>query len=46
MGVRKSFMRTIKVKSPRSGQVLGVRSVRVGASLVKPSFAWKPKTPK
>jgi hypothetical protein len=46
MGFRKGGLRTIKVKSPKSGQVLGFKTAVVKQASVKPSFLWKPRKSK
>jgi hypothetical protein len=46
MGFRRGGLRTIKVKSPKSRVVLGVKTVSVKATTVKPSNLWVPRKPK
>ncbi len=40
-GFRTSFVRQVKVKAPRSGQILGTKAVRVSVTQIK-----KPRLPK
>jgi len=46
MGFRKGGLRTFKVKSPKSRQAIGFKTVAVKQVTVKPSFLWKPRKPK
>jgi hypothetical protein len=46
MGFRKGGLRTIKVKSPKSRQVVGFKTVAVRQATVKASFLWKPRKSK
>ena len=40
-GFRKAHLRQVKIKSPRSGQILGTKSVQVSTTQIK-----KPRQPK